>query len=286
MSDVCAAQLKPHPLLPEYFSLKKGTPFDRCEEGTEPTVTALCELGANATDAEDGNLTSKVLACPPESCLAYGCPGHEFEVKGLQGCPLDVNATISSFFNLTFVVYDSAIPPNMAAVSRMVTIMSPCEEGMNYCELDPPVWECTKLSCDELEQLKALEDPVDLSPPVITLLGGNNLTIEYGIPAAVSLAVCPSGSAPEALVFGAQCWATALDDFDGDLTAVTTVQQLDVGGASCDHESVVTAVCEPGTYVYLYKVTDSVGNIGVATLTVYLVELATVSVVFSTRSHT
>ena len=34
-----------------------------------------CELGATASSASDGNLTSAILACPPTSCLGSNCPG-------------------------------------------------------------------------------------------------------------------------------------------------------------------------------------------------------------------
>ena len=44
--------------------------------------------GANATDHAGQNLTSKVLLCPPESCVVsgIGCAGHEYTVKRLQNC--------------------------------------------------------------------------------------------------------------------------------------------------------------------------------------------------------
>lgn len=115
-----------------------------------------------------------------------------------------------------------------------------------------------------------MESP-DITPPEIRLLGGQNLTVDYGIPAAASLEVCPSESTPEALAGGVECWATATDDVDGDVTARMTVRQLDVGGASCAPDAAMAAVCAPGTYVYLYHVMDGAGNIGVATVTVYLV---------------
>eukprot|EP00959_Pyramimonas_sp_CCMP1952_P244319 5107090-Pyramimonas_sp.AAC.1 len=70
--------------------------------------------------------------------------------------------------------------------------------------------------------MRALVGAPDLTPPVITLLGGPNFTVDYGTPAAVSLAVCPSGSSPETLSGGAECWATAEDDADGDVTAALT----------------------------------------------------------------
>ena len=46
----------------------------------------------------------------------------------------------------------------------------------------------------------------------------------------------------------------------------------------------MSALCAPGVYVYLYRVTDAAGNIGVATVTVYLVERTAVS--FQLRHNT
>ena len=86
----------PLPLCPgQYLSLPMFTPFDRCPPGVAPSESLLCERGAAASDAEDGNLTARVLACPPAACLDRGCPGHEFVTKGLNGC-LNVSAEVSA----------------------------------------------------------------------------------------------------------------------------------------------------------------------------------------------
>ena len=73
------------PRLPQFLSLPMFTNFDRCPDGVVPTESFLCELGARANNSKGDNLTSSVLACPPASCLEFGCPGHEFATKGLQG---------------------------------------------------------------------------------------------------------------------------------------------------------------------------------------------------------
>jgi hypothetical protein len=61
-------------------SVLRGTPYVACAAASAGT---LCEAGAVAADAQDGNLTAAVLACPPDDCLWQGCPGHEFIKKGL-----------------------------------------------------------------------------------------------------------------------------------------------------------------------------------------------------------
>lgn len=68
------------------ISVKRfSSAFRPCAPGFAPaTSDVLCEPGAAASDAVDGDLTASVLACPPEACLAVGCPGHEFVKKGLE----------------------------------------------------------------------------------------------------------------------------------------------------------------------------------------------------------
>jgi hypothetical protein len=94
----------------------------RCPDGVLPSESFLCELGATATSSSGEALTSAVLACPPASCLAFGCPGHEFVTKGLQGC-LNTSADIDATFRVDFMVFDRAIP---VSVFRTITITSPC----------------------------------------------------------------------------------------------------------------------------------------------------------------
>lgn len=57
-----------------------GTSFEACASGG--VASEYCEPGFGARDIEDGDLTEFVLACPPADCLVFGCPGHEFAVKG------------------------------------------------------------------------------------------------------------------------------------------------------------------------------------------------------------
>ena len=61
----------------------RGAAYGRCSQ-QDLATRLLCEPGVVARDVEDGDLTSRVLACPPTECLRFGCPGHEFVVKGAQ----------------------------------------------------------------------------------------------------------------------------------------------------------------------------------------------------------
>ena len=67
-----------------HSQVRQHSVFAACAPGTMPTAKLLCEPGATATHPTQANLTSRVLACPPSSCLSRGCPGHEFATKGLQ----------------------------------------------------------------------------------------------------------------------------------------------------------------------------------------------------------
>jgi hypothetical protein len=70
----------------EFVSIRQFASYAKCEDGVAPTPDKLCEPGAIAQDAEDGDLTSRVFSCPPASCIERGdgCTGHEFSKKGLQ----------------------------------------------------------------------------------------------------------------------------------------------------------------------------------------------------------
>lgn len=61
------------------LQVRQGTDYLRCVDQTYkfPTPSAPCELGASASDEQDGDVTARVLLCPPEGCLAQdGCAQH------------------------------------------------------------------------------------------------------------------------------------------------------------------------------------------------------------------
>lgn len=66
--------------------LRRFSSYAACGVGVDPSRDSLCEPGATAADAEDGDLTARVYACPPASCFLLGleCFGHEFSGKGIQ----------------------------------------------------------------------------------------------------------------------------------------------------------------------------------------------------------
>ena len=96
--------------------------------------SAPCEPGGFVLDDQDGDLTSQLITCPPDPCLAVGCPQHAFTKKGIQGCGIDtVSSSPGSEFTLTFVVWDRHVPPMMATADRVIRVMSPCSVNELYC---------------------------------------------------------------------------------------------------------------------------------------------------------
>ncbi|KAK3239186.1 hypothetical protein CYMTET_50871 [Cymbomonas tetramitiformis] len=119
----------------------------------------VCDPGVTATDPEDGDLTAAVLACPPQSCLTGGsgnCQGHEYAVKGLQGC-LNTSAAVGSLIEVEFLVFDNAIPPNQAFVTRTIDIIFPCERWEWLCDDGA----CSSIECGLRDQFLAIHvDPI------------------------------------------------------------------------------------------------------------------------------
>jgi hypothetical protein len=189
--------------------------MSRCAAGQDQTAETLCELGATATDDQDGNLTHKVLACPPDSCIAAGCPGHEFQRKGLEGC-LNTSAPVGTIFNVSFVVFDSEQPPLRANAFRLVTIAQPCAADEFWCGATTG---CSPVDCETRTLLLASDG--DSTPPVLTPLHGTALTLQYGvISATLSLLPCATYNSTEG------CGAVAWDGEEGDVTPYIEIAQV------------------------------------------------------------
>ncbi|KAK3237812.1 hypothetical protein CYMTET_52134 [Cymbomonas tetramitiformis] len=137
-----------------YVDVKQYSEYAACGVDQSPTREFLCEPGAQATDAEDGNLTAEILSCPPPCVTAVACSGHRFrphgegaEAKGIQGC-LNTSAEVGTMFQLDFVVYDFNYPAASSTVSRYITIVSTCDIGEFYCD-----GVCSPLDCAERDSL-------------------------------------------------------------------------------------------------------------------------------------
>lgn len=84
-----------------------------------------------------GNPLSSVQVCPPADCRDFGCPGHEFAVKGVRGCGIDTAAAAAgTTFTLEFLVADRGVPALVANATRTIRVVSRCPSGLNYCAVD------------------------------------------------------------------------------------------------------------------------------------------------------
>lgn len=150
----------------------RGVPYMFCNATSEDASTtllgALCEAGPTASDPEDGDITHRVLACPPALCLQRGCPGHELQGKGLAGCGVDtVNAPVGTVFNITFTVFDTHRPSSSASIFRLVHVMSPCAQAQVYCP-DSAV-QCADAPCSLRDAMQDAAADAVLPPPEFSL---------------------------------------------------------------------------------------------------------------------
>jgi hypothetical protein len=125
-----------------------------------------------AWDEEDGDVSKRILSCPPISCAPFNCPGHELFRKGLAGCGVDtVNAPVGTVFVVAFTVSDLSFPPATSEVVRRILVVSPCNRGQTYCPAlaQPPhptgEFACGTTDCISRAAILALQ-PVQ--PPLVT----------------------------------------------------------------------------------------------------------------------
>ncbi|KAK3245491.1 hypothetical protein CYMTET_44945, partial [Cymbomonas tetramitiformis] len=254
-----------------YVEVRQHSEYRACVGTEAEHADVLCEPGAEAADDEDGNLTAQVLVCLPPECEGrVACAGHEWVSKGVQGC-VNTSSAVETVFDVVFQVYDSSQPAQAANVTRYVVIIDPCASGEELCE----DLTCSSISCATRDGWAV--DPVDITPPVVTLLQPSPARVVYGDAAKVAeLQPCSSTAEYGRL---APCAASAQDDVDMDVSgSLTAVQHTACAGCSTTGCPLAELhLCFPGTYGFRFEAQDSSGNIGVALLMVTLVEVATVS---------
>ncbi|KAK3274662.1 hypothetical protein CYMTET_17162 [Cymbomonas tetramitiformis] len=252
----------------EYIEVKRFASFASCQGDEAASAAALCEPGASALDAGGRALSNRVLSCPPTSCLATGCLGHEFAQKGLAGC-INTSAPAGTIFEVRFVVFDDSMPALNGSTSRFITITNPCEVGEYLCSDRT----CSAIDCDTRDEL--LADPADTAPPEVFTAAVSTTRIAYQ-DATAAAALNPCSSASQDL--GASCGAAAWDARDGDVSQSLRVVQ-DTACSSCSPNGCSLATvheCFPGVYGYNYTATDIAGNQGTTRLLVYVVEQSVV----------
>lgn len=134
-----------------------------------PSYTGVSvDVGATAFDPEDGDVTPRILTCPPDECMPFNCPGHELRRKGIQGCGADTDtAAVGTLIKFDFVVMDLSVPPAVTRATRLVRVVSPCAASETYCpDLDAP-YDCGSSSCSARAALIAAEPPPP-EPPYLS----------------------------------------------------------------------------------------------------------------------
>mgnify|MGYP001806780519 CR=1 FL=1 len=147
-------------------SVPRGITYKLCAAGQSPTTALPCEPLGNATDLEDGNLSSQIALCPPStsssaSCVSTQCRAHWPDRKQPVDCGVDtMTGAIGTTYRLQLVVYDSA--GASVAAERVVTVVSPCTEGKYYCIVEGSYasdgsqsFECLDKSCEDHAALQA-----------------------------------------------------------------------------------------------------------------------------------
>ena len=133
-----------------------------------PGQLSMCEPGATASGPNPNgpgsvDLTNQILSCPPDSCIAYGCPGYEFYSVGLEPCGVNTSAPIGSSFTVNFVLiqlYGSQV--YTVTVSRTINVVAMCSKGQYQCG-SPPV--CLTVPCAVSSSLSSLSGLLDNAPP-------------------------------------------------------------------------------------------------------------------------
>ena len=67
---------------PQTTSIKLGYSYQACASGQQPYTGAECELGATASDSQNGNLTLQVLVCAPTACTTAACVARKCTLTG------------------------------------------------------------------------------------------------------------------------------------------------------------------------------------------------------------
>eukprot|EP00798_Chlamydomonas_sp_ICE-L_P013353 gene13353-19195_t len=289
----------------EIVSVRQYKLYGACLKGEDGSSSVLCERGATAFDEQDGDLTFKVLACPPADCLDSGCPGHEFINKGIKDCGVDTSADVGTVYTITFMVFDSGTPPLSSQISRSIIIGKPCEPGTNYCD-----GICTEVSCTTYAALVAKNGGVPLipKPPKIVFKFTRKADERRGLGSQLQHTDSPhrlasrrslqqssdSNSTSMMLRFGTspddslvpcngtsllRCGVTTTDYLGKDLSSRTLVQDVSSCPAGavcflCTPDALEANQCLPGNYTFRYSVKDDGGRRATADAYI-LVELRT-----------
>ncbi|KAL0029268.1 hypothetical protein WJX79_006326 [Trebouxia sp. C0005] len=247
-------------ILPATFNLTYGSSYTACARGVLPSLAVPCEPGASASDRQDGNITSKVVACPSAGCKANAslCTGQEFAKVGLQNCHINSSLPVGIILQIPFLVWDNGHPALSARVNRTLVITAPCAPDQFFCS-----GVCQQINCAAAAQVSQVYPPVlAYSTAATNLLGSKTvLYVQYGSPVPHNLQPCSS------LGSQANCATVAWDRQDGDICGSIQVHPSascaatqNVACATCPVDQLQQGLCIPDTYVLNYTVIDSLGQ--------------------------
>ena len=211
--------------------------------------------------------------------MATGCIGSRVTDKQPIACGVDtVNADIGTVFTLTFAVHNSA--GQGATVQRVVTVISPCDDGQFFCGTS-----CSEVDCETQASVASLPgaSPAAVAePPQLVMLPtitssqptwagvatltrsasiNSTLYLVYNEPSPVSLSPCASLSAAN-ISSAPLCAAAAFDNATGsDLSGLITVQDVSSvpGQVKCTDITLTLGTCLPGQYTLQYTAGNSDG---------------------------
>jgi len=179
-------------------------PYGACTAATPTSV--VCDRGARASDAEDGDLTTRVTAC-----------GGRWSTRGVGACA--VNTSLPGRYTVRYVVTDSGGVE--ASANRTVEVSPVCSAGERLCAdgvTCSVAGACTlDLTLDtQLDQVNE-EDNAE-KPPTLTLRTAAALSRYVEVRRFGAFAACAPGVGPteEALC---EPGADAVDHTGVNLTA-------------------------------------------------------------------
>ena len=231
-----------------FVNVYVGQPYDKCEEGVDPTDDVKCELGVRLRIFPGQETDYSVYACPSSPCIHTGgsfCEGSLFSQHGLASCNIDQSAIPGTQYEIQFM----AIPMNASLpvlfVSRYLVLDSPCETDAYFCQDT-----CSPVPCDYFDKLTR-----DTSPRMVSRFP-DGLSFAYGTAIPISIFSCTTD---------ADCGVRAEDD-EGDVTSSVTVTETtpcdrELGTCQyCHPDYLASGNCPPGYYRYQYIVKDSAQN--------------------------
>ncbi|KAK3280793.1 hypothetical protein CYMTET_11384 [Cymbomonas tetramitiformis] len=155
--------------------------YTRCSQGA--LLTEVCDHGATAVDAEDGNLDARVLACSPDNA------SYPFVEVGIQPC--EVDTTVAGRYEVVFSVTDSS--GAYASAVRTVIVEPSCPIGEALCG--------TRTDCSIdgvcLEDLNvAASEAPEPAPPEISLVVTDVSPTSVRIKKNARYELCEMGKTP------------------------------------------------------------------------------------------